>query len=88
MTLARAYPERVDKWYVEKGHPIGLLLTDYPKLLRDLALGFKVTREMATSLERTFDGAQAMTLAEQGVMPVAIGTTQHEALPAFDEALV
>lgn len=90
MALAKAYPQRLDKWYVEKGHPIGLLLTDYPKILRDLALGFKVTREMATTLERTFDGSQAMTLAEQGIMPSpldALPDSTVVALPGHDEPL-
>ena len=88
MALARAYPERVDKWYVEKGHPIGLLLSDYPKLLRDLSLGFKITKSMAESLESTYDGAQAIGLAKSGIMPCAIG--EHDsvnALPAHDEPL-
>ena len=68
LALARYFPTRADRWYVEKGHAFGILLTDYPKLLRDVSLGFKVTPELAKNLESTQNTLEYMDLCERGII--------------------
>lgn len=48
--LAAYYPTRRSQWYVTKGHPIGLLLTDHMALLRELSAGMKMTKEVVDEI--------------------------------------
>jgi hypothetical protein len=44
--LAAYFPTRRSNWYVQKGHPFGLLLTDHMALLRELENGIKFTPQV------------------------------------------
>lgn len=48
--LASYYPTRRSQWYVTKGHPFGLLLSDHMALLRELSAGMKLTKEVVDEI--------------------------------------
>jgi hypothetical protein len=50
LALARYYPTRCKKFYVQRGFPIGLLLTDYPSLLIEMANNTKLTDRIVHKL--------------------------------------
>jgi hypothetical protein len=48
--LATYFPTRRSNFYVGKGHPFGLLLTDHMALLRELSAGMKMTKEVVDEI--------------------------------------
>lgn len=71
--LAAYFPTRRSEWYVKKGHPFGLLLTDHMALLREVSAGLKLTgsvvnhivrKEEAENYERASNTFESMRLLE------------------------
>jgi hypothetical protein len=48
--LATYFPTRRSNFYVSKGHPFGLLLSDHMALLRELSAGMKMTKEVVDEI--------------------------------------
>jgi hypothetical protein len=59
LALARYYPTRCKKFYVQKGFPIGLLLTDYPSLLIEMANNTKITDRILNKLVENEEAQEA-----------------------------
>jgi len=51
--VAAYYVQHNNRWYVEKGHAIGQLLTDAEKLRTEWATGQRITATRARQLDRT-----------------------------------
>jgi hypothetical protein len=80
MALASHYPHRCDKWYVDKGHPFGCLITDYSKMLRDIKIGFKMTPAMTKELESQQNAQQRRDLMDSGYMKDPFGYDRDDLL--------
>jgi hypothetical protein len=46
--IATYYPSRRDRYYVAKGHPFGIVVSDHMKLLREITSGYKMCEEIVT----------------------------------------
>jgi hypothetical protein len=77
LALARYYPTRCKKFYVQQGFPIGLLLTDYPSLLLEMANNTKLTDRIVHKLVENEEAQEASKrLAVEPLDPFSIDDEQ------------
>jgi hypothetical protein len=60
IALAAYYPTRRSDYYVQAGHPFGILVQerDYAALLREMSLGLKLTKETVREIVRREEGEE------------------------------
>lgn len=66
--LVRFFVMHKKPFYVEKGHAIGLCVTDYQGLLNQMHLGREFTKADARQLEVTASNQQTLELIKKGVI--------------------
>jgi hypothetical protein len=66
IALAEYYPTVPKQYYVARGHPFALLLTDAQALLRDVQTGLRITPEIAKNLESEANSREWNKLVDSG----------------------